>query len=137
MEEVNNIEQIRCDCHGHTKIVAERDEQGNIYVQCRGCKEKIKIESIPQRTFLNLWPLEVQENPESDKTYWERCPHHSEIRRYERPRAGDVEFHCIGGDVHIIMTDSEALSNRNFVKEYLNFQMEKACKTHCPHMKTE
>ena len=42
------IEQIRCNCHDRAKIVAERDEQGNVYVQCRGCKEKIKIEPIKE-----------------------------------------------------------------------------------------
>jgi len=46
------IEQIRCNCHDRAKIVAERDEQGNVYVLCRGCKEKIKIETDPKK----LWP---------------------------------------------------------------------------------
>ena len=39
-----SVEQIRCDCHGRQKIIAERDDDGNVYVQCRGCREKVKIE---------------------------------------------------------------------------------------------
>jgi hypothetical protein len=38
------MEKIKCTCHGRQKIIAERDDDGNIYVKCRGCKEKIKIE---------------------------------------------------------------------------------------------
>ena len=38
------MKKIKCTCHGKQKIIAEQDEDGNIYVKCRGCKEKIKIE---------------------------------------------------------------------------------------------
>jgi len=39
------MEKIKCCCFGRGhKIIAERDEQGNIYVLCRGCKQKVKIE---------------------------------------------------------------------------------------------
>jgi len=33
-----------CACHGRQKILAERDRDGNIYILCRGCKQKVKIE---------------------------------------------------------------------------------------------
>ena len=41
------MEQIRCDCH-FKNVVAEKDNEA-VYVQCRGCKEKVKIE--PDKDF--------------------------------------------------------------------------------------
>jgi len=37
------MEQIKCTCERNNTI-AERDDCGNVHVQCRGCKEKTKIE---------------------------------------------------------------------------------------------
>jgi len=38
------MEKVTCTCHGGQKIIAERDDKGNLYVQCRHCKQKVKIE---------------------------------------------------------------------------------------------
>jgi len=39
------MKKIKCTSHAcRQKIIAEQDEDGNIFVMCRWCKEKIKIE---------------------------------------------------------------------------------------------
>jgi hypothetical protein len=45
------MEKITCTCHtSHCqKIIAERDRHGNIWVLCRGCKRKVKIEVLESR----------------------------------------------------------------------------------------
>ena len=48
-KEVIVIEQIRCDCH-FKNVIAERDVHG-IYIQCRGCKEKKRIDTSNEPDF--------------------------------------------------------------------------------------
>ena len=38
------MEKIMHKCPVGKKLVAERDSEGNIWVICRGCKQKVKIE---------------------------------------------------------------------------------------------
>lgn len=83
--------------------------------------------------FVNNWPSEIPKPTKEQLTHWEKCPRHQEIRRYDRTVPfGGCEYHCIGGDVHIVLRNSEDLPIDGFcLKEYIDRQMEKACKAYC------
>lgn len=117
------------ECHG-------------FYPQCHRCKAETEIRIEPQNKpfALNVDDFCKKFEPEPEhKTYWQKCPHHQEIRRFDRPpiisTTETVEFHCIGGDVHIAINDSGMFDDGTLFKEYLDYQMKKACEAHCSHMK--
>jgi len=62
------MEKIKCTCYGRgEKIIAEQDEYGNIYVLCRGCKQKVKIEIKQQsvhKSHLNNKQCRVEPKPQ-------------------------------------------------------------------------
>ena len=94
------MKNIRCECY-HENILAKRDENGDIYIKCRGCKKVINVSTEKE---------EIKKSPGSIGDNYFICrsdKHGNEIFRENITDDHHIETFCLMCDqkLHITMND--------------------------------